>query len=989
MGDLGAWLQPSGEGAHYNAELLNVGNIDDKPPNIIEKAFVKGRDGWIEDPVISKWKTHRSNVSATLQELNQLYEQWTTSPPGPFCPYSDPLWLQTCEVLRDAGFPRFANNLNLPDDIDPSWPFQTKYFEREAVIAKGRRVGDEDASGYVCSWGEGNLYAIRALQQDLRRQRPSQKPLLVSHRMDSGIIDIAAQIFGLEVFRVEGDWAAATDALQGLTRGERPIIFAATWANDRGQSDDFAAISKLARILPFVLHVDASRNFDFVTALSASTRQELGIPRLELVQPCLDELSPCASGEPTVYAATITAAGMNCTDPPPVVILKPRYLGSLFSAKVEYLKGSDNTLCGSRDSIAPLLIYCQQQLFGVDLLQEIYGRCLRLRRRLVGRLRSCNVPATTSPASLDMVVYPLQSELCASRKDLGLVPLDDGGFLLSVQPSVTLGQIDTLANVFCGETPDDDGHTLSVSANLTEYPVPGALLDNLRATVDNWNRSIRHSGGYCLNQATYTALGPVIGQFLPVSIPHAWTRPRGEEILQRRKESFGVNDAEQESFAACFTTGSTMGNRIGIYAALAHCPHAFVYYSTASHYSFKKILGDNDPSSARWTDRRPQFAAVLADELGRMIPEELVRQVAKDRAFCESQGKLYGIILLLSVGTTFIGGYDDVPALRQAVFDAGSVVDYIHVDGALDFGFSPYPARLGPPELLTKTDLPVVQGITLSHHKANGIMVSGEVICYSPDNQQLVTVVFEVEPRVIFETWVFQQMYSPSDIASVSRYCGDNARRLRDGLRNSGLRIRYNETSIITVMERPPAWIVHRFHLAPEGDWVHYITMPHISAEAVDEFVDALTACERRVASALCEMERGLRTLLVGQEVKVVRIRSFESIVFERIFGFYQRVQEENSGSRGEAREILELDEFRDRFAHGAVSFAALDEKYEPVGLFLSDSMLDGRISRQAVVLHHELNRWEYAIQELVEGVLHSLAEPEEVWASLSTDSGL
>lgn len=128
--------------------------------NTIERTFLEGRQQWIEEPVVSQWSVNDPDIATVLEELNRLYEQWRASGPGPFCPFSDPLWLQTCEVLRDAGLPWLNNNLHLPDEIDPSWPFQSKHFEREAVIAKGARVGDENPSGYVCNWSEGNLYAI-------------------------------------------------------------------------------------------------------------------------------------------------------------------------------------------------------------------------------------------------------------------------------------------------------------------------------------------------------------------------------------------------------------------------------------------------------------------------------------------------------------------------------------------------------------------------------------------------------------------------------------------------------------------------------------------------------------------------------------------------------------------------------------------------------------------------------------------------------------
>ncbi|KAL2040125.1 hypothetical protein N7G274_007028 [Stereocaulon virgatum] len=144
-----------------------------------------------------------------------------------------------------------------------------------------------------------------------------------------------------------------------------------------------------------------------------------------------------------------------------------------------------------------------------------------------------------------------------------------------------------------------------------------------------------------------------------------------------------------------------------------------------------------------------------ADGLRRMFSEKFVKQVAKDKAVCESYGQPLEIILLVNIGTTFIGGSDDVLSLRRALLSAGFEVAYINANRALDFGFFQYPVCLGKPDTMTKTGRPVVQGITPGHHKALGIMVSGEVICYNPTNQKLATAVSSVEPRVIFKTWLF------------------------------------------------------------------------------------------------------------------------------------------------------------------------------------------------------------------------------------------
>ena len=315
----------------------------------------------------------------------------------------------------------------------------------------------------------------------------------------------------------------------------------------------------------------------------------------------------------------------------------------------------------------------------------------------------------------------------------------------------------------------------------------------------SWHHLARSSAGFQLNQATYSVLGPVIDRFLPVSIPLDWTMLRGTEILETRKTSFGLSDIERDSFAACFTTGSTMGNRIGLHAALAYCPNAFIYFSAATHYSVRKIVNDSDILTNRWDNNKViQFAEVPANELGQMIPEGLVKQVTNDKAFCENHGLSHEIILLVNIGTSFVGGRDDMLKLRQALSNIGSEVAHIHADGALDFGFSPNTVCLGSPYTLSRNGLPVVQGINFSHHKALGIIVSGEVICYSPTDQNSATTVSNVEPRVIFETWLFQKMYSQSDLVRMLRYCLQNASHLRAELEAIGVITRYNEIVVKT-----------------------------------------------------------------------------------------------------------------------------------------------------------------------------------------------
>ena len=898
--------------------------------NLIEKAFLDGRPRWMEEPVISRWANPSSKVSKTLREVNTLLQQWTKSASGPFYPFSDPLWLQTAELLRDAGLPWHNNNLNLPDEIDPSWPFHFKEFERQAVLSKGARVGDRNPSGYVCSWSEANHYAIRALQQELRRQRPTQKPLLVSNRIESAMVQSAAQQFGLELFQVYDDWEAAEIELVQRTGGRRPIIFAATLADDNGRGDDFTAIDRLSKLLPMFLHVDASRTFDYITTVSDSVRQRLGIPDLLLCHPYLDGSATRVMENRTIRAATIVAAGMNCIYPPPVVALKPRSLGDPHSRRVEYVRGTDSTLAGSRDALGPLLVYLQEARFGLNGMREIYENCEFRRRELCELLTEHNIPVEIPRVSLDIIVRPRSIPELRLRRQWGLVLLKDGAILITVQPSVTGNHLEGLVQLFSATSISKE-HTLAQYPSCpSQYPLPFAKIEPLIRRVAAWRILARSSSGYPLNQAPYSALGPIIGQFLPIRMDSDWIALHGSEILKERKSSFGLSPDEQDSFTANFTTGSTMGNRIGLHTALAQHPGAFVYFSTATHYSIKKIVLDSDVLTSRWTQRRtPRFAEIMANDLGVMIPQELAKQALKDSALCNENDECHQVILLANIGTTFVAGRDDILALRQCLRAIGSEISYIHVDGALDFGFCSDIVALGSPDTVTKRGLPAVQGITLSHHKAYGIMVSGEVICYTPRSKKTAIFASPVDPRIVFETWLFQQMYSAEDLAHTARYCVDNANRLRTKLASIGVATRFNQDSFTTLVERLPPWMIQDFHLAPEGDWVHYIAMPHITPGAIDHFVETVRKLDEHFATVFHFVNPDLE-LACGQTLSLQRIRCRDEETLPRVLNFLRKSYD--------GHDAFCLDTFKRRYTYGAMSFAAFDAQGDTCIIFLAET---------------------------------------------------
>ncbi|KAK0712764.1 pyridoxal phosphate-dependent transferase [Lasiosphaeria miniovina] len=388
-------------------------------------------------------------------------------------------------------------------------------------------------------------------------------------------------------------------------------------------------------------------------------------------------------------------------------------------------------------------------------------------------------------------------------------------------------------------------------------------------------------------------------------------------------------------FPAYFTSGGTMGNRVGIHTALAQFPTAFVYYSSATHHSVKTAC----------RDMAAHFREIPADDVGRMVAGELVAQALKDQA----ADKEAPVILFLNLGTTFAGGCDDVAGLRQALFDCGIRVSYTHVDGALDLGFKPDPVALGVASKLVHDidGRPVVQGITLSHF-VHGVMQSGEVVVHTvpfPDHDPQAAIAAArassvrppaVGPRIVMETWLFQQLYGEANLRELHTYCVGNSERLRAGLAAAGIHARYYHggDSLITMIERAgvPPWVAARAHLAPERDMVHYITMPHITAGAVDAFVAELVRVD-----AVFTGEGGLEDFLLGdrfwdsvsggvKDLRLRRLRPHHEPLFDAVVGLHE-VAEPGLG----------LPEFKRRYVFSAMSFVVVqaDEPDVPLAVFL------------------------------------------------------
>ena len=113
--------------------------------------------------------------------------------------------------------------------------------------------------------------------------------------------------------------------------------------------------------------------------------------------------------------------------------------------------------------------------------------------------------------------------------------------------------------------------------------------------------------------------------------------------------------------------------------------------------------------------------------------------------------------------------------------------------------------------------------------------------------------------------------------------------------------------------------MVQDYHLAPEGDWVHFITMPHITGAAIDQFVETVRKLDGHFATVFRSIQPDLDSAC-GQPLALRRIRCQDETFFPKFVDFVKE-RYDNSDDLN----AFCLETFKRRYAYGAMSFAAFD----------------------------------------------------------------
>lgn len=834
-------------------------------------AVAESKKFWMKTPLTEKWA--ESKLDELVKKVDELLKKWKSGPISPFSPDLDAVVLDTMSTLRQAGVFWHNNGILVPEEEPSNWPFHLKEFERWAVVTKAERVGlsIDQAGGYVCSAGEAHEFCIRALRQSLRQAAPTAPVTLVAGASAHVGVESAAEMLGVPLVRVQCSQQGSMDlthldAVLGRI-SNRAVIVVATWRNTHGGGyDDLEAISKRVAILaqrtglPALIHLDATRCFDEVTTLGRAERRRLNVPRIRVVYRRGEIDAGVSVGKrenvgESVGVATVTAGGVNMSGMGGewVVALKPRQLGFSHGQFVECVAGNDDTVSGSRDALGGALVALHEARFGSAGWKQIYQQCRLVRDTVAARLAAVGVPVRVDRRGLDMVIEAGPWLPLGLFSKWGARRLADGSAMLAVQPAATMSSASELLKDF-GTSLDGNRVVKRPWISAFAFAVPGAMAERLSYTAATWRSLSAHSCGYPGNHSTLSVIGPMVAHAMTAPyVPEAqtWTEMRARELLEG---TCAALDVQASLVTSAFTSGSTASNRIGLLTALKRLPHATLYASAAAHYSIAKIALDHDGL------RQTAVVRIPADALGRLEPSALAQALARDKRAAEAAGRPFAVVLLASAGTTFAGATDDLDALHTAAANVDCPIDHLHLDGALNLGASMARYTLGPPGLPSVESASgryVVQGISVSLHKFPGLSVAGQVICWAPQSlpdsppAQLVAHHGILSRRAVFELWLYRQLTSQQDSDALYQHCLANARHLRSLLQHAGVNTLFNPQSLVTLVQRQPPWLIDHFNLSPQGNWVHFVTAPHVTSAVIEEFVSTVVDHDAAVARAL------------------------------------------------------------------------------------------------------------------------------------------
>ena len=370
--------------------------------------------------------------------------------------------------------------------------------------------------------------------------------------------------------------------------------------------------------------------------------------------------------------------------------------------------------------------------------------------------------------------------------------------------------------------------------------LPKEARARLDALLEDFEGFARRQIGYPCNQDfDYSALAP----FLRYSINNVGDPFHDSNLLSNTHEMerevvarfAGLMRLPQEQTWGYVTSGGTEGNMYGLYMGRELFPNGMAYFSQDTHYSVLKILSLLNLRNIM----------VKSREDGEIDYDDLYETIRIHRDV--------PVIFMANIGSTMKGAVDDLARVRAILDDLAVTNFYIHADAALSGMILPFVDDPQPFGFDAGVD-----SVAVSGHKLIGSPLPCGVVLTKRD--YVARVARSIEYVGVLDTtlagsrnaltplilWHAFERRGPegfrkivAEMLAVAEYA---VGRFGEG----GVPAWRHRNSVTVVFPRPARReVTRRWQIAPLRDIAHVITMPHVTREMIDEFVEECVEAQR------------------------------------------------------------------------------------------------------------------------------------------------
>lgn len=361
----------------------------------------------------------------------------------------------------------------------------------------------------------------------------------------------------------------------------------------------------------------------------------------------------------------------------------------------------------------------------------------------------------------------------------------------------------------------------------------GASADELAALLDGLARAQPFYIGFpAATDFDYTPINPALRSFLN-NIGDPWedgVAPMHTKGMEREVVTFLANLFRAgDDYWGYVTTGGSEGNLYGLWLAREAHPDGVVYVSDQAHYSVGKAL--------RLLGLPHVTVASTVD--GAMNYTDLANQLALRRH--------RPAIILATAGTTLGEGIDDVRRIVGVLDGQAITRRHIHVDGAL----AAIPLGLLDPAGRPGFDFADgADSITVSGHKFIGcptpcgvvltrnslVAKVAQTVGYTGSRDS--TLLGSRSGHTVLMLWWALRHHGREGLHKRAVAARELAAYLHQQLDVMGWEVRRNPWAFTVQLRTPPPAILDKWVLATMGPWSHIITMPGVTQESINAFLN-------------------------------------------------------------------------------------------------------------------------------------------------------